>query len=69
MSAFMYMYMSMYTHVYHICICIYVYVYIYVYMHRKSTNGTANEAKCSQQVNLGEEYLLLFVNILVGVFL
>lgn len=62
-STYMHMYMSMYTHVY-----LYIYV-LYVYVQKGSTNGKANGAKCSHQVNLGKEYLLLFVNILVRVFL
>lgn len=35
----------------------------------ESTNEKANGVKCSQQVNLGKEYLLFFENILVAVFL
>lgn len=63
-------YVCIYAHV-HVYVYTHVPVYIcvYVYVQKESTNGKANGVKCSQQVNLGKEYLLLFVNILVGVFL
>lgn len=62
--------MYVYAHV-HVYVYTRVSVYIRVYMcvQKESTNRKAKGAKCSHQVNLGKEYLLLFVNILVGVFL